>query len=331
MNRHILSFIALMFMFSVITGSVAGKEIIELGTMATEGSIWGQGLSEMNRILMEESDHQLEFSLHFSRSDGQLERLIAGGRLDAALLTGCALGNILPEVFVLQLPMLFSGHEELDYVRGRLTQRFGQDLEEEGYILLGWAEFGFIHLFSKEPIRTQTDLQGTRVWAWDIDPIGEAFIRESGQAPIVLPIESVPASLKKGTVETVYTSPLACIVFGWHTEIRYMSDFRLSAGIGATIISKNRYDRLSDEHKVILRRIMQEYHPELIEAARRINEDSIGILRQQGMKVVKVPPVEKENWHQAAMSVQNRFTGVLYEEELLDEVRNLLDEYNANQ
>jgi len=331
MNRHILSFIASMFMFSVITGSVAGKEIINLGTMATEGSIWGQGLSEMNKKLMEESDDQLEFRIRFGIPDGQLERLIANGRLDAALLTGCALGNILPEVFVLQLPMLFSRHEELDYVRGKLTQRFGQDLEREGYILLGWAEFGFIHLFSKKPIKTQTDLQGTHVWAWDIDPIGQEFIRESGQDPIVLPIESVPTSLKTGTVETVYTSPLACIVFGWHTEVKYMSDFRLAAGIGATIISKNRYDSLSDKHEVILRGFMQEYHQKLIKAARSINKDSIDILKQQGVEVVQVPSVEKEKWYQAAMGVQNRFTGILYEEELLDEVRNLLDEYNASQ
>ena len=33
MNRHILSFIALMFMFSVITGSAAGKEIITLARL----------------------------------------------------------------------------------------------------------------------------------------------------------------------------------------------------------------------------------------------------------------------------------------------------------
>jgi len=123
MNKSIFSFIILIFTFSVATGSAAGKEVINLGTMATRDSIWGQAFSEMNKELMEESDGQLEFRIHFGRADGQMERLITDGRLDAAALTGCAFGNILPEVFVLQLPMLFSRYEELDYVRGKLTQQ----------------------------------------------------------------------------------------------------------------------------------------------------------------------------------------------------------------
>ena len=189
--------------------------------MAPEGSSWGQVLSEMNKELMKKSENQLRFQIYWNQSEENFRRF------DAATLTGCALGNaLIHDIFVLQLPMLFSNYGELDYVRSKLTPRFEQGLAEEGYVLLGWAEFGFIHLFSKEPIRTPTDLHGRKVWAWAIDPIGQEFIRQSGQEPVVLPIESVPGSLEAGDIDTVYTSPLACIELGWHTKVRYMADFR---------------------------------------------------------------------------------------------------------
>ena len=324
MNRRIFSFIVSLFICFVFTGNIAGQEIITLGIMAPEGSDWGRVLSEMNRELMERSENQLRFQIYWNQSEKNFKNF------DAASLTGCALGrDLISEIFVLQLPMLFSNYAELDCVRSKLTPRFEQGLAEEGYVLLGWAEFGFIHLFSKEPIKTHTDLHGKQVWAWTIDPIGKEFICQSGQEPVVLSIETALDSLRESIIDTVYISPLACIQLGWHTEVRYMADFRLSAGIGATIISQRRYDELSPEHKNILKEVTQEYHRQLIETIREENKKAIDTLEQYGIEVIQVPTVEKKQWDKAATNVQSHFVGDLYEKDLLDEVRKLLIECNA--
>lgn len=132
---------------------------------------------EMNAKLIKESQGQLRFRFRWGGSEEQLIRSVESGALDAVSLTGTGAGNILPEAFIFQLPMLFSGYEQLDYVRDGLTPRFEEKFVDEGYILLGWGDLGFVHLFSTEPIRTQSNLQHTLVWAWDIDPIGGSLSR----------------------------------------------------------------------------------------------------------------------------------------------------------
>jgi TRAP-type C4-dicarboxylate transport system substrate-binding protein len=110
-----------------------------------------------------------------------------------------------------------------------------------------------------------------------------------------------------------------------------MSDLRLAAGIGATIISKKQYDKLPDEHKDLLREITRKYHEQLANTVREKNEESIGVLREEGIEVIHVPLVERERWSGVARQVQDQFAGRLYPRELLDEVRNLLNEYNTRQ
>ncbi len=333
MKKWQLYFIILISICFVITQASFGKTVITVGTMATRGSIWGQVFIEINAELIQESDGQLELRPFFNTAEEKLIDRIRTGRIDAVSLTGSGLGNILPEAFILSLPLLFSTYGELDYVRGKLAQRFEKLLEEEDYVLLGWGDLGFIYLFSKVPIRTQTDLRETRFWAWDLDPVAKKFVSASGGEPVVLSIQSVLSSLTEDQVQTVYNSPLACIALKWHTQVKYMSDFPLAAGIGATIISKRKYDGLSGEHKRLLREITRKHHEQLIRAARRSNEESIDVLREQGIEVIEIPPGEREIWGQVAREVQDHFAeegeDKLYDEELLDKVRSLLSEYRT--
>lgn len=333
MNRQLFPFIALMVMCFLAAGNATGQEAIRLGTMATRESDWGQIFSKMNAELIEESQDQLRFQFYWGRSEEQLIESVESG-LDAVSLTGTGAGNILPEAFIFQLPMLFSEYKQLDYVRDGLTQRFEEKLADKGYILLGWGDLGFIHLFSTEPIRTQGDLQQTLVWAWDIDLIGREFIEASGIGPVLLPINDVLPALENDSIQTVYTSPLGCIAFGWHTKVKYMStfpDFRLAAGIGATIMSRDRYEGLSDNHKALLRRITLEYHKQLIQTIRKKNEESLGILVENGIEVIQVTPAEQAQWKEVAQDVRNGFADVLFPQDLLDTVDNLLQQFKANQ
>lgn len=108
-------------------------------------------------------------------------------------------------------------------------------------------------------------------------------------------------------------------------------DFRIAAGTGATIMSKDRYDELSDDHKILLRRITLEYHEQLIEAIRRRNEESVDTLVANGMEVIQVTPTEQAQWKEVAQDVRNGFAGGIFPQDLLDIVDSLLQQFAANQ
>ena len=280
MNKWIFLLVALIIICFIVEGKATDKEIIKikLGTFAPPASDWGKILNQMKKELMTKSDGQLQFNIRHLDEGDVIERM-KKGQLDAASLTATGLGHILKASFIFQLPMLFDTYDELDYVRDKLSPEFSKMFKDKRYVLLGWGDLGFIHLFSKECIVTQNDLKKKRNWAWSIDPIGKKFVSECGREAILLPIGKVKSALENNDIQTVYTSPYACLIFQWHTELNYMSDLRLAAGVGATIISKRKYDRLSSEHQRLLQKVAEQYHEELVEIIRDKNEESIGVLQ----------------------------------------------------
>jgi TRAP-type C4-dicarboxylate transport system substrate-binding protein len=305
-------------------------QIIRLGTLAMEGSDWGLILQKMNTELIQKSRGRLKFQFFFGRDDADLVELVKNQQLDAASLTIVGLGRILQSVYLLYLPMLFSNDEELDYLRDKLTPEYEAQFKEKGFTLLGWGDFGSVYLFSKEPIRTQTDLQKTRFWIWTIDPIGQAFAAASGNTPILLPVEGVLPSLSKGEVQTVFCSPLTCIVLQWYNYVNYMTDLPLVSGVGASIISKERFEQIPKSDRTLLLTTARKYHRQLVEKIRESNEESVEILRGQGIKIISVPQQEVLKWRQIAEQVQNQFADKFFDKKSLDKARKLLNEFRSS-
>ena len=325
-------FVFLVLFFSLNLQSIypQDKHIIKLGTLATEGSDWGLILQKMNAELIKKSDDKLRFQFFFGRDEADLIELIKNQQLDATSLTSVGLGQFIPEIYLLYLPMLFSSEKELDYVRDKLTSFYVEKLEERGFGLLGWGDYGTIYLFSKTPIRTQTDLQNTKFWIWTIDPIGQAFASASGNEPILLSIENVLPSLVSGEIETVFSSPLACIVYQWNNYVKFMTDMPLVMGIGASIINKEHFDKLSKSERNLLQKITWKYHNQLVEKIRKSNRESLRILQDQGIQIISVPQQEELKWRQLAEKVQNQLTGKFFDKELLDKARALLSEFRKS-
>ena len=281
----------------------------------------------MNAELVKQSGGKLKIRFYFGRDEQDLVSLLNNKQSDVASMTTVGLGQVLPEIAALQMPMLFSEYEEWDYVKENLTEEFAGRFEKSGYKFLGWADLGFVYLFSKQRLRTHSDLQKSTVWAWTLDPVAKSIASAAGREPVLLPIESVLTALANGTVQTVYAPPLGCIVYQWHTQVKYMTDLRLNVGIGATIMDKGRFERLSKEHRELLQKLARKYHEQLVNRIRESNEESLQVLKQRGLEVISVPHIEERKWHQVFVRLQNQFVGQFYERELLDKIRNQVKEY----
>ena len=74
------------------------------------------------------------------------------GQLHAAALTGEGLSRITPEVQSLQLPMMVNSYEELNFIREGMSGDLNALLDAKGFKVLTWADAGWVHFFSQEPI-----------------------------------------------------------------------------------------------------------------------------------------------------------------------------------
>jgi TRAP-type C4-dicarboxylate transport system substrate-binding protein len=265
---------------------------LKFATLAPVGSTWADLLQEWADEVKQRSDGRLVFKIYPGGVQGDepdVLKKIRFGQLHGGAFTGYGIGHIYSPARALELPFLYNGIDEIDYVRDRFMEQIEQGYRDNGYEMLGWMEVGFIYFFSKEPIRSLDDLQKRRIWHWQGDPMGKAFFDASGIAPVPLSIIDVYTSLSTGLIDTVYCPPLGAIALQWFTKTGYVTNVPMANGIGSLIVSRRFYQNLPQDLQKLLKSTGQATGAKLVTATRKDNQDSLDVLRSKGMEFVLNP------------------------------------------
>ena len=206
----------------LLTGnlSAAPEYTIKFATLAPSGTTWMNLLEEWDRDLRARSNGRIGFKFYPGGVQGDEPDVLKKMRfnqLQGGAFTGYGIGRMYSPARVLELPFLFNNTDEIDFIRQQFTDEFKQGFKDNGYTLLGWMEVGFVHMFSREPIRSLEDMKTRRVWLWQGDPLGQAFFKASGISPVPLSIMDVYTSLSTGLIDTVYSPPLGAFALLWFT------------------------------------------------------------------------------------------------------------------
>jgi TRAP-type C4-dicarboxylate transport system substrate-binding protein len=153
----------------VAAGVRAEPTEIKIAVVMPEGSTWTNTLHKFAGAVKKETGGDVEIKIYAGGVSGDevdVLRKMRVNRLHAGGFSGVGLGLVLPEIRVLEAPLLFNNYAEIDYVKERMFDDFAARFERKGYVLLGFAEAGFVYLFSKQPIDSVARLQQTKMWVW---------------------------------------------------------------------------------------------------------------------------------------------------------------------
>lgn len=303
----------------------AGKTTyIKLATLAPEGSSWMRQMRLMGKELEKATQGQVKFKFYpggVSGDEKDVIRKMRIGQLHAAGFTGVGLGEILPEVRVLDLPFLFKNDQEIAHVYEKMNGYFAGRFEAKGYILLGWVPVGWIHFFSKRDIQSVEDLRRTKAWMWEGDPLVASTYKGLGVSPRPLSITDVMLSLQTGMIDTVYASPMGALALQWFTKIKFMSELRMGYATGGILMTKKQFSKLPEKHQQALIRISKKHLRSLVEKVQEDNNKAIAVMKKNGLKIAPQPsPEQLEKFHRVGEFVRQRLTGKLFEQSLVDTI-----------
>ena len=254
MKRFIL-FLAVVIL-TTTTASSGQKYLIKFASLAPEGSTWMNVMHELDAEVRKATNGEVGFRFYpggVAGDEKDVLRKIRLGQLHSAGFTGVGMGEILPEVRIFDSPFLFRNYAEVDFIHERFFDKFAKKFEENGFILLGWADVGFVYVYSNTPIRHLRDMAKVKMWMWEGDPVAEATFKSLGINPIPMSVIDVMTALQTGMVNAVYTSPLAMISLQWFTKVKYMMEISLADAAGAVLISRRQFNKLPAEYRKILR------------------------------------------------------------------------------
>jgi TRAP-type C4-dicarboxylate transport system substrate-binding protein len=312
---------------------VRAAESIKFATLAPKGSTWMNNFDAMAREIRSKTDGELQIRFYPNGVQGDeidVVRKMRAGLLHAGAMTATGLGEIQKEVLIFQLPRMFKTYEELDYVRDYLYEDLDKAFMDAGYVLLGMGDLGHYYIFSNQPIRTIADLQSSSVkmWVRTTDKIGLEFYKNAGVATVPGEVTQVMASLYSGRINAVAVSPYITVALQWYDKFKYMTNLPVSVGVGATVMTKEKFDQLSPDQQKVLREITKAYQSKLIQSIRKDNDRSLEALQKKaGIKVVEFEEDSQKAWDAIAVETHNALVGEIYSQAFLDKINALLQEY----
>ena len=308
----------------------AQQYTIKFATLAPEGSTWVKVLPELDGAVRAQSGGRLGFKIYpggVAGDEKDVIRKIRLGQYGGGGFTGVGIGEVAKKVRILDAPLFFKSYDEVEYIQQKFNDAFERSFADGGFVLLGWAEVGFVYVFSSKLVSTFTSIKALKPWMWEGDPIAQAAYQAIGVSPVPLSITDVMTSLQTGMIDAVYSSPYALIALQWFTRVSYAMSQPLADALGAAVISKKIYDSLPDDLKDILMTNSRKYVARLTESSRQDNAKAIETLKQRGMKFVAAPNEIATEFDTIGTRARQLLVGKLFSQEFLDDVESSLLAY----
>jgi len=309
--------------------------VIKMATLAPKGTAVAKAFDELANQIREKTHGEVAFKTYWGGVQGDekdVMRKIKLGQLHGGGFMGPGLGLIVPEVRVTEIPYVFRNYDEVGYVRKKLQPEMNRLFEKQGYKVLGWMDLGFVYTFSKEPLTDLAVARRQKWWALEGEPISQAVYQALDISPVSLSISDVATSLSTNLIDCANSTPFGAVAFQWYTKFRYMTGYPSTNILGATIVKKDIWDRISPSSQKTILDVAAAQHLKIEKATRYEDAKSIDLLLKSGITIVKYDIRDKEMLYvfDASKKARESLVGRLYSRGLLDRTMALVEEYRKS-
>jgi TRAP-type C4-dicarboxylate transport system substrate-binding protein len=315
-------------------GSLAAQTtVIRLGTLVPKDSRWHEILLAMGEEWKKASGGKVELKIYPGGEQGdepEMVQKIRIKKLQAVALSGAGLSGIDAAVSALQVPMMLDSYEELDFVRDRIAPRLEKGLAQRGFIVLNWGDAGWVHFFTKQPAMRPDDIRRMKLCVLQGDTSTFQLYKINGFHPIALAATDILTGLQTGLVDAIQSPPLVAMVNQWFGGAKNMLDLRFAQLVGATLISKDVWDKIPAPVQKEMLVSSRKAGVGLREEIRKAEAGAIPLMQGFGLNVVHADDKAVAEWRALAESVYPKLRGSLVPADLFDEVKRLRDEYRKS-
>jgi TRAP-type transport system periplasmic protein len=312
------------------TPSAEAQITVKMATLVPEGSSWHLILKEAADKWKKASNGRVILNIYpggVAGDDPDVVRKIKLGTLHAGVLTAVGVAEITKSVYALGVPMMYSSYEEVYSVLEKMRPTLESSIGRQGFVVLNWADGGWVHYFSQKPVATPEDLKKLKLFAWAGDPDSLEIMKALGFNPVPLPSTEIATALQTGLVNAVPIPPQVAVITQYYNYAKNMTDLNWELLLGATVIDKRTWDKIpADLHGPLLE-VMKEAGRRLQDEIRKGGDRDIEAMKKRGLNVVPVDARAREAWLKIAESVYPKIRGRIVPAEAFDEAMKYRDEY----
>jgi len=321
-----------MFVASISTASNADL-VIKLATVAPKDSIWHEHLKKIDERWQVASEGQVRLRIYAGTlgDEDDILRRVRVGQLDAAAISTAGLSSIDRATQAMHIPLAFISNEEMEYVRDGVAKQLESLLAAKHFKVLTWAEVGWVHFFTKEPVVTPDDLRKQKLFVWSNGDSAdsEKLWQDLGFNTISLSSIDIMPALQTGMITAYQAPPLMALANQWFPFTPYMTDLKWAPLTGATIITEKAWNKVPAQFRQEMERIMKEEGVNLQRDVRDLEQQAKDAMIKRGLKIVTVNQAALDAWLVAVKAGYPQIRGTVIPEKYFDETIRLRDEYRA--
>jgi TRAP-type transport system periplasmic protein len=303
------------FIVSLLIPLCAPAETWKLATLFPEGTKCADTLKLVAKEIEEKTAGKIKFKVFFGGAQGDesdVLRKIRIGQLHGGIFTGRSLGEVNGDMRVMEIPFNFPDRARGQEVLKNLIPFFSQGILRNGFKSLGIFELGPIYLISVKPVKNLDELHGIKIWSWDGDPLVAAIIEAMGFVSVPLPLPEVLPSLSTGIVEAAYAPPVGIVALQWSSKIKYLLDLQLSYSLGAILITKKEWDKLSPTEQKLVDELMAPAIQKINQANIEENQEALITMKALGIEFITFPPADVQESQAIRLKLIQKLKGNLF-------------------
>jgi TRAP-type C4-dicarboxylate transport system substrate-binding protein len=307
-----------------------GRVLVRMATLVPDGSSWHLILKETAEKWKEVSGGRVRVRLFpggVAGDDPDVVRKMRLGTLSASVLTSVGVAEIDKSVYALGIPLMYDSYEEVYWVHEKMRAKLEAGLEKKGFIVLNWADGGWVHFFTKKPVAVPADLQGLKLFTWAGDAKAVEVWRAGGFNPVPLPSTEIATALQTGLVEALGAPPQVAVISQFFNHAKNMTDLRWQLLLGATLITKKAWDRIPADVQPAIRRVTEEAGARLRREIREAEAKDVAAMEKRGLTVVPVTEAQRAEWQKVTEKLYPEIRENVVPPEAFDEAMRLRDEY----
>lgn len=318
----------------VATTSAQAPVRLKLATFAPANTSWHRALVEMKAASEKGTAGRVAIDIFAGGTQGPEATVVTYlrvGQLQAALLMPAGLAQIDPSVNVFALPFFVKDDAELKYLLDTVGPEVARRLDAKGFQLLNWGSAGWVQVFSKQPIRTLDELKRAKLYTSQGDEAMVRWYSDNGFHPQALSEKEIVAQLRlpSGIIDAVPSPPYGALALQFYTATPYMLDINVAPLVGATVVAKAAWNRLSADDKNAVMAAAASMQTRVLADVAKVDADSVAAMKKAKLNVITLDAKAKGEFEKAAAALAPSLRGRIVPADIYDMAVKARDTYRS--
>ena len=334
MRKNIV-FIAFLIFFLSFTFNVfaqrgtAREETVNIRLASTlpRNSDWGRALDRLAADWQRGTNNALRVVVSHDGREGSEARMLSSltsNDIQVAVFSSAGISEICPAVLNLSVPFMINTEAELDLVLREVLPVIERRVRNE-FVVLTWSRGGWVYLYSKDAVFTPDDLRRQRLaTSPELREINTVF-RTMGFNLVESDMQSLGPRLANNMVNSIYIIPSILAPLGLHRSIGHMLDMPIAPVMGALVMNRVTWNRLSSAHQQEILRLARAMGSGFDTSAARTETNAIAAMRRDGLRINQPTQAHRNLWQTELQNVLPSIIGSIFDRDIYNQISAILE------